>query len=177
MDDSIDEVAGAAPDQPQREHPDRIHPPVIRTQPEPAPLRRAQTATSGASHVTQSKSLAERPKPLKRPAAQQTPVTERRKPNQLNIYVNRNADWASKQFVAPKSPRAVFRHKTGHRCPKCGSQDTRLSLTRGIADCLMFLFDYSLARCRNCDTRFRIWRSREEDQAEQDFEAQPHTES
>ncbi len=111
--------------------------------------------------------------------ARQTPqpAPDRRKPSQLNIYVNRNAEWAAQQFVPPHSPRAVFRHKTGHRCPKCGSQDTRLSLTRGLTDCLMFLFDYSIARCRNCDTRFRIWRSRsEEDDGEHELEGHPSAE-
>jgi hypothetical protein len=118
-------------------------------------------------------SPAERPKALKRQL--QVPPADRRKPNHLNVYVNRNTEWASRQFVAPHSPRAIFRHKTGHRCPKCGSQDTRLSLSRGIADCFMFLFDYSLARCRNCDTRFRIWRSREEDEDQHEADAHPAT--
>ena len=104
---------------------------------------------------------AERPNALKRPL--EGAAVELRQPTHLNVYVNKNTEWASRQFVPPHSPRAVFRRKTGHRCPKCGSQDTRLSLSRGIADCFMFLFDYSLARCRNCDNRFRIWRSRDED--------------
>jgi hypothetical protein len=116
-------------------------------------------------------------KPLKRvvPKAE----LERRQPAHLNVYVNRNAEWAAQQFVSSKSPRAVFRHKTGHRCPNCGSQDTRLSVTRGVADWFMFLFDYSLARCRNCDTRFRIWRSRpdaEEGEGERVTEARPSNE-
>jgi hypothetical protein len=89
----------------------------------------------------------------------------RRKSALLNVYVNQNSDWASRQIVSSQSRRANFRRKTGHRCPHCGSQDTRLSATRGVADWFMFLFDYSLARCRNCDTKFRIWRSREEDDA------------
>lgn len=96
---------------------------------------------------------------------------ERPQPAHLNVYVNLNSEWASRQFVAPDSPRAIFRRKAGHRCPKCGSQDTRISLSRGIADRLMFLFDYSRARCRSCDTRFRIWRSREEDDQQHEPEA------
>lgn len=107
-------------------------------------------------------SLLEKEKALRRPIVS-TPDTERTKSAHLNVYVNQNSDWASKQIVSPKSRRAIFRHKTGHRCPKCGSQDTRLSVTKGLADCLMFLFDYSLARCRNCDTKFRIWRAREDE--------------
>jgi hypothetical protein len=119
--------------------------------------------------------LAETPKALSRPV--QLAPSERRKPDQLNVYVNQNSEWASRQFVAPHSPRAVFRRKAGQRCPKCGSQDTRLTTTRGIADCFMFLFDYSLARCRNCDSRFRIWRSREEgDDPQHDLDQQPNTE-
>lgn len=53
-----------------------------------------------------------------------------------------------------------FRKKAPARCPKCGSPDTRESATRGIADFLMLLFDYSNARCRSCDSRFRIWKAR-----------------
>jgi hypothetical protein len=120
-------------------------------------------------------SPAEKTKPLNRPLSA-PPPSEGRRRNHLNIYVNRNAEWASKQFVGPKSPRALFRHKTGQRCPQCGSQDTRLSLTKGVADCLMFLFDYSIARCRNCDTRFRIWRSRDEEEGETELEVQPAVE-
>jgi hypothetical protein len=77
----------------------------------------------------------------------------------LNVYVNQNAEWAARQIVPVDSPRAVFRQSTGHACPKCGSQDTRVSTTRGVADILMFLFEYSNARCRNCAARFRIWES------------------
>jgi ssDNA-binding Zn-finger/Zn-ribbon topoisomerase 1 len=87
--------------------------------------------------------------------------------------MNQNAEWAARQMVAPSSPRSIFRQKTGHKCPKCGSADTRVSVTRGILDIFMFLFDYSIGRCRNCDTRFRIWQSREE---EPDLHAEPATE-
>lgn len=122
-------------------------------------------------------SLIEKEKALRRPNPK--PPKDSRKAAHLNVYVNKNSDWASRQLVSPKSRRATFRHKTGQRCPKCGSQDTRLSLTKGIADCFMFLFDYSLARCRNCDTKFRIWRAREEvdDAGEQDLESRPSSES
>jgi hypothetical protein len=106
-------------------------------------------------------SIIEKEKALRRPNPK--PAAERRKQAHLNVYVNQNSDWASRQLVSPQSKRATFRQKTGQRCPKCGSQDTRLSVTKGLADCFMFLFDYSLARCRNCDTKFRIWRSREDE--------------
>jgi hypothetical protein len=114
---------------------------------------------------------AERHAPLQRPVF--TPAPERRKPAALNIYVNRNSDWASRQLVPAQSARAVFRHKAEHNCPKCGSQDTRVSHTRGIADMFMFLFDYSMARCRNCDLRFRIWQSRAGDDELRDVVPQP----
>ncbi len=131
---------------------------------------------NGSVEGQTEKSPAERPRALKRPFPKTAP--ERRKAAHLNIYVNQNSDWASSQFVAPQSPRAVFRHRTGQRCPSCGSQDTRFSVTRGVADFFMFLFDYSIARCRNCNTRFRIWREREEDEqtAPPDLEAHPSTE-
>jgi hypothetical protein len=103
--------------------------------------------------------------PLQGPAA----APERRKATGLNVYVNQNQDWASRQMVSPASPRSVFRQATGHRCPKCGSQDTRVSTTRGLSDLFMFLFEYSIGRCRNCDTRFRIWQAREEDPAEDEL--------
>jgi hypothetical protein len=106
--------------------------------------------------------LLEKEKALSRPIVSKA-EPERSKSARLNVYVNQNSEWASKQLVSPKSRRATFRHKTGQRCPKCGSQDTRLSVTKGLADCFMFLFDYSLARCRNCDTKFRIWRTREDE--------------
>jgi hypothetical protein len=110
-------------------------------------------------------SPAERPKQPGRPLP--SPAPDKRQRAHLNVYVNKNADWASRQFVPPHSSRAIFRQKAGQACPKCGSHDTRLSLTRGIADCFMFLFDYSLARCRNCDTRFRVWRAREDEDDDQ----------
>jgi hypothetical protein len=109
--------------------------------------------------------------PLRRPVF--TPAPERRKRAGLNIYVNENSEWASNQFVPASSPSSVLRKKTGHCCPKCGSRDTRMSTTRGIADMFMFLFDYSIARCRNCDVRFRIWPSRAGNDGATPFEAQP----
>jgi hypothetical protein len=98
-----------------------------------------------------------------RPVQAPSAASERRSSTGLNVYVNQNSEWASRQMVAPTSPRSVFRQATGHRCPKCGSQDTRVSTTRGLSDIFMFLFEYSVGRCRNCDTRFRIWQAREED--------------
>jgi hypothetical protein len=103
--------------------------------------------------------------PLQGPSAS----PERRRATGLNVYVNQNSEWAARQMVAPSSPRSVFRQATGHRCPKCGSQDTRVSTTRGLSDIFMFLFEYSVGRCRNCDTRFRIWQAREEDPADDEF--------
>jgi DNA-directed RNA polymerase subunit RPC12/RpoP len=103
-------------------------------------------------------SPAETPQAVRAPLPKAPP--ERRKEARLNIYVNQNADWASRQFVNPGSTKSVFRQKTGAKCPKCGSMDTRFSSSRGIADCFMFLFDYSVARCRSCDSRFRIWKNR-----------------
>ena len=164
----LDEVVHS---EPLREQTAEVMPPMaVQTQLEPQVSERRDFV------LKYDNSPAEMTKALKRPL--QGASVDRRKPAQLNVYVNRNSEWASRQFVAPHSPRAIFRHKAGHPCPKCGSQDTRMSLTRGIADCFMFLFDYSLARCRNCDTRFRIWRAREEDdeQLEHDEpEAHPTT--
>jgi hypothetical protein len=155
---------------PERESPEQNHTitpakvpaTVSKTEPE---SRRAFILVNEGSHTPVPKTQA-----LTRPIPKPDP--ERRKPPQLNVYVNRNADWASAQLLAPQSPRAVFRHKTGQRCPSCGSQDTRLSLTRGLADFFMFLFDYSIARCRNCNCRFRIWRARPEEESTE-LEAQP----
>jgi hypothetical protein len=90
-------------------------------------------------------------------------IADARRPAGLNVYVNQNAEWAARQLVPASSPRAIFRQSTGHRCPKCGSQDTRVSTTRGLSDLFMFLFEYSVGRCRNCDTRFRIWQARDEE--------------
>jgi hypothetical protein len=157
--------------EPLREQTADVLPPLaVRTPEVDASQRRELILRYDASN-----SPADTFKALNRPA--QGPAVDRGKANHLNVYVNRNTEWASHQFVAPHSSRAVFRHKTGHRCPKCGSQDTRLSLTRGISDCFMFLFDYSRARCRNCDTRFRIWRSRDEhdDQSEADVHSPENT--
>jgi hypothetical protein len=101
------------------------------------------------------------PAALRPSAFQQTPADDGRASTGLNIYVNANTQWASKQFISPDHTRSIFRKKTGLRCPKCDSQDTRVSVTRGFSDLFMFLFDYSIGRCRNCDTRFRIWKPRE----------------
>lgn len=100
---------------------------------------------------------AEPDKSLRQHAPEAPP--ERRRPAKLNIYVNQNAEWAARQLITTKVSRSALRRKTGHRCPSCGSNDTRISLSRGVSDLFMFLFDYTSARCRNCDTRFRIWRS------------------
>jgi hypothetical protein len=129
-------------------------------QPVPAPQHRRTVARAEAS--------------LQRPI--QTAPPERRRTPGLNVYVNQHPEWAAQQIIAPTSRRSIFRQKTGHNCPKCGSGDTRVSVTRGLSDVFMFLFDYSIGRCRNCDTRFRIWRSREEE-PDQDLQAEPATES
>ena len=113
--------------------------------------------------VDSSQIPATRPAQLKRPIPQVQP--ERRKPGSLNIYVNRNAEWAARQLVAAQPTNTQAKPKTSRRCPSCGSHDTRASVKKGVADMFMFLFDYSVARCRNCDTRFRIWPTREADEA------------
>lgn len=122
----------------------------LRTSPVPAPDRNDELM---------------RQVPVQGPSA----APERRRTTGLNVYVNQNSEWAARQMVAPSSPRSIFRRATGHRCPKCGSQDTRVSTTRGLSDIFMFLFEYSVGRCRNCDTRFRIWQAREEDAAGDEF--------
>jgi hypothetical protein len=120
---------------------------------------------------TQSDPAQERTDELTRQLPLQGPSAspERRRATGLNVYVNQNSEWAARQMVAASSPRSIFRQPTGHRCPKCGSQDTRVSTTRGLSDIFMFLFEYSVGRCRNCDTRFRIWQAREEDPTDDDL--------
>jgi hypothetical protein len=96
------------------------------------------------------------------PAAVQSkpePLTpERRKKPGLNIYVNKYPEWSRQMSRGNLN----FRKKAGLRCPKCGSSDTRDSVTRSISDFLMLLFDYSNARCRNCNHLFRNWKPRAE---------------
>jgi len=162
-----EEPVEAVAEAPQREQASDIHPAVQA----PAELDPGE-CRDFVLQPDYPNSPAENPKALMRPIPK--PEPERRKLAHLNVYVNQNTDWAARQMVSAQSPRAVFRHKTGHKCPKCGSADTRLSLTRGIADCFMFLFDYSIARCRACDSRFRIWRSRDEEEGEQELEPQTH---
>ncbi len=122
--------------------------------------KRDQVASSDKPRDN-SRSLIEREKSLGRPLPK--PPSERPPTAKLNIYVNQHADWAARQLVSNRSSRSSHRRKTGYRCPSCGSSDTRVSLTRGVSDLFMFLFDYTSARCRNCDTRFRIWRTHPED--------------
>jgi DNA-directed RNA polymerase subunit RPC12/RpoP len=79
-----------------------------------------------------------------------------RKTPGLNIYINRFPEWSRRM-----SPATVqYRKKAGRACPKCGSPDTRESPSRRRSDFLMFLFNYSNARCRSCQSRFRIWKNR-----------------
>jgi hypothetical protein len=163
-------MEGADVEVPERENAGEVHPSVVL---QGSVESDTDECTDFVLQPNMPHTPAETPKALRIPITK--PAPEQRKPAQLNVYVNQNTDWASRQLVAPNSPRAVFRHKTGHKCPKCGSADTRLSLTRGIGDCFMFLFDYTIARCRNCDSRFRIWRSRDEDDGEQERELEPHT--
>lgn len=73
----------------------------------------------------------------------------------LTVYVNEYPEWSQK--IAHGNPN--FR-KTTSPCPKCGSTDTRESGSRGITDFVMFLFDYTNARCRSCGSRFRVWKPR-----------------
>jgi hypothetical protein len=116
--------------------------------------------------TSSSNSPAEREKSLRR--RMPSPAPERRQPTgNLNIYVNQNVEWAARQLTSSKSSRSLLHRRTGHACPSCGSHDTRISLTRGVSDILMFLFDYTSARCRSCDTRFRIWRSQAQDESNQ----------
>jgi len=82
----------------------------------------------------------------------------------VNVYVNRFPEWSS----AMAQGKAVVRKQAGIRCPKCSSPDTRQSLTRGLADFFMFLFDYTNARCRNCNARFRVWRPQPGHQVQED---------
>jgi hypothetical protein len=81
-------------------------------------------------------------------------MERRRKVSAVNVYVNRFPEWSR----AMARGKTVARKQNGIRCPKCSSTDTRQSLTRGLSDFFMFLFDYSNARCRNCNARFRVWR-------------------
>lgn len=95
-------------------------------------------------------------------AAQPVPINsnepERRKRSiALNVYVNPFPEWGR----AMAQGKTVARKKAGVRCPKCGSCDTRQSLTRGLSDFFLFLFDFMNARCRNCSARFRIWQTPE----------------
>ena len=81
----------------------------------------------------------------------------RKKATALNVYVNPYQEWGR----AMARGKVVARKKAGIRCPKCGSCDTRQSLTRGLSDFLLFIFDFMNARCRNCSARFRVWRTPE----------------
>jgi len=72
----------------------------------------------------------------------------------LNIYVNPFPEW-SRAMVCGSS---THPRKLGARCPKCGSCDTRPSITRTLSDFFLLFFDYSNKRCRQCTSRFRVWR-------------------
>ena len=45
------------------------------------------------------------------------------------------------------------------RCPRCGSQDIRTSLTRTVPERIAQVFGYFQLRCKDCDERFggAIW--------------------
>ncbi len=72
----------------------------------------------------------------------------------LNIYVNPFPEW-SRAMVLGNS---THPRKPGARCPKCGSCDTRPSVTRTLSDFFLLFFDYTNLRCRQCTGRFRVWR-------------------
>jgi hypothetical protein len=155
--------------EPVRENPAGI---AAREGSSPASTLEQQTGLTNRVAQGSQTDRREQGRPVQRP--QFKAPQERRRLGKLNVYHNQNTDWALGQFIPSHSPRAVFRHKAGEPCPHCGSQDTRISFTRGFADYFMFLFDYSNARCRSCDKRFRIWRTRPEDDA-QDLEPQTST--
>ena len=43
---------------------------------------------------------------------------------------------------------------TTHKCPNCGSHDTRKSLPRGVLDTFILMFGRWPYRCRKCSYRF-----------------------
>lgn len=97
-------------------------------------------------------------------AREEAKIDRRQKKAAVNVYVNRFPEWSS----AMAQGKVVVRKQHGIRCPKCSSPDTRQSLTRGLADFFMFLFDYTNARCRNCNARFRVWRPQPGSSAQDD---------
>ena len=123
-----------------------------------AVLQRPVGAGPAVSEMIEASSIKEKPisTPTNTPQIQeQANVDRRRKAAGLNVYVNPFPEWSR----AMAKGKTVVRKQNGVRCPKCGSCDTRQSLTRGLSDILLFCFDFINARCRNCNTRFRVWRA------------------
>lgn len=88
-------------------------------------------------------------------------MERRKRAANLNVYVNQYPEWSQK--ISHGNPK--FR-RTSSPCPKCGSTDTRESGSKGFTDFVMFLFDYTNARCRSCGSRFRVWKPRPGELAE-----------